>query len=178
MKRVYNFSAGPSVLPEAVLQKAADEMLCYGKSGMSVMEMSHRSADFEEIIFGAEALLRELMHIPSPYKVLFLQGGGHTQFSMVPLNLLTKSGIADYVITGAWAKKAFAEGKRYGSCHAVASSEDKNFTYIPALDPSLFHADADYFYICLNNTIYGTKFPRSEERRVGKECRSRWSPYH
>lgn len=158
MNRVYNFSAGPSALPESVLQKAADEMLCYGQSGMSVMEMSHRSADFESIIYGAEDLLRELMGIPSNYKVFFLQGGGSTQFSMVPLNLMTKSGSADFVITGVWAKKAYEEAKRYGTCHVLASSADKTFSYIPTLDPANFHSDADYFYICLNNTIYGTKY--------------------
>lgn len=158
MDRVYNFSAGPSVLPESVLQKAADEMLCFGQSGMSVMEMSHRSPEFESIIYGAEDLLRELMDIPSNYKVFFLQGGGHTQFSMVPLNLMTKSGSADFVLTGVWAEKAYAEAKRYGTCHVVASSKDKTFSYIPALDPASFHPDADYFYICLNNTIYGTKY--------------------
>lgn len=163
MNRVYNFSAGPAVLPEKVLQKAADEMLCWGQSGMSVMEMSHRSPEFESIIYGAEDLLRELMGIPSNYKVFFLQGGGHTQFSMIPMNLMTKSGSADFVLTGVWAKKAYEEAKRYGACHVVASSADKTFSYIPDLDPKTFHADADYFYICLNNTIYGTKYAKLPE---------------
>ena len=158
MARVYNFSAGPSALPEAVLKRAAAEMLEYGSTGQSVMEMSHRSKEYEAIIQSCEANLRQLMHIPDNYKVLFLQGGASTQFAMVPLNLLSGSGKADYVITGQWAKKAFQEGSRYGQCKAVASSADKTFSYIPTLDPSQFTPDADYFHICYNNTIYGTKF--------------------
>ncbi len=158
MSRVYNFSAGPSMLPEAVLKKAADEMLDYQGSGQSVMEMSHRSKVYDGIIKEAEALLREVMNIPDNYKVLFLQGGASSQFAMVPLNLLNKSKKADYVITGQWAKKAFKEAQKYGDVKAVASSEDKTFSYIPKLDKSEFTPDADYFYICVNNTIYGTLY--------------------
>ncbi|MBR2714682.1 MAG: 3-phosphoserine/phosphohydroxythreonine transaminase [Ruminococcus sp.] len=158
MSRVYNFSAGPSMLPEAVLKKAADEMLDYEGSGQSVMEMSHRSKVYDGIIKEAEALLREVMNIPDNYKVLFLQGGASSQFAMVPLNLLNKSKKADYVITGQWAKKAYKEACRYGECKAVASSEDKTFSYIPKLDKADFTPDADYFYICVNNTIYGTLY--------------------
>lgn len=158
MKRIYNFSAGPSVLPEPALKKAAEEMLCYGTSGMSVMEMSHRSKAYESIIYGAEALLRELMNIPDNYKVLFLQGGASSQFAMVPLNLIGKTGKADYVITGSWAKKASKEAARYGKVNNVASSEDATFSYIPELDKSKFDPDASYFHITSNNTIYGTRF--------------------
>lgn len=156
--RVYNFSAGPSMLPESVLAKAASEMLDYNGSGQSVMEMSHRSRVYEEIINGCESVLREVLSIPENYKVLFLQGGASSQFSMIPLNLLNGSGKADFAITGMWAKKAFSEASRYGSCKAVASSADKTFTYIPKLDPDTFTKDADYFHICQNNTIYGTRF--------------------
>ncbi|CDZ24489.1 Phosphoserine aminotransferase [[Clostridium] cellulosi] len=163
MKRVYNFSAGPSMLPEPVLKRAAEEMLDYKGSGQSVMEMSHRSKIFESIITECEERLRRVMHIPSNYKVLFLQGGASSQFAMIPLNLMNGSGRADFVITGQWAKKAFAEASRYGKCTAVASSADKTFTYIPKLDPSTFDKDADYFYICLNNTIYGTKWTELPE---------------
>ena len=158
MARVYNFSAGPSMLPESVLKKAAAEMLDYEGSGQSVMEMSHRSKIYGTIIEGAEALLREVMNIPDNYKVLFLQGGASTQFAAIPMNLMTKSGKADYVITGQWAKKAHAEAARYGEANVVASSADKTFSYIPKLDPSTFTKDADYFYICMNNTIYGTVY--------------------
>ena len=158
MARVYNFSAGPSMLPEAVLKKAADEMLDYQGSGQSVMEMSHRSKVYDNIIKEAEALLREIMNIPDNYKVLFLQGGASSQFAMIPLNLMNKSGKADYVITGQWAKKAYKEASRYGDANVVASSEDKTFSYIPKLDPSTFTKDADYFHICMNNTIYGTVY--------------------
>jgi len=158
MQRVYNFSAGPSVLPEAALKKAAEEMLCYGTSGMSVMEMSHRSKAYESIIQGTEALLRELMAIPDNYKVLFLQGGASSQFSMIPLNLIGKTGKADYAITGQWAKKAAQEAARYGQVNKVASSEDAVFNYIPELDKSKFDPDASYFHITSNNTIYGTRF--------------------
>jgi len=159
MSRVYNFSAGPSMLPEWVLSKAADEMLDYHGSGQSVMEMSHRSKVYEEIIFGCEAALRRVLSIPDNYKVLFLQGGASSQFAMVPLNLMNKSNTADFVITGQWAKKACSEASRYGKCNVVASSADKTFTYIPELDQNKFNPDADYFHICQNNTIYGTKFP-------------------
>ena len=162
MNRVYNFSAGPSVLPEAVLKRAQEEMLCYGDSGMSVMEMSHRSKVYESIINGAESLLREVMNIPDNYKVLFLQGGASSQFAMIPLNLMRKGKI-DLVLTGQWAKKAKAEASRYGEVNVVASSEDKTFSYIPELDSSKFNPDADYFYICENNTIYGTKFHKLPE---------------
>ena len=158
MARVYNFSAGPSMLPEEVLKKAAAEMLDYEGSGQSVMEMSHRSKVFESIIKSAEALLRELMDIPENYKVLFLQGGASTQFAAIPLNFMNGSGKADYIITGQWAKKAFAEAQRYGDVKAVASSADKTFTYIPKTTKEDFRADADYVYICLNNTIYGTVY--------------------
>lgn len=157
MNRVYNFSAGPSMMPESILKKAQEQMLCCGDSGMSVMEMSHRSKPFEAIIQGAEALLRELMGIPDNYKVLFLQGGGSTQFAMIPMNLMKKKKI-DLVITGQWAKKAYEEAARYGEVHVVASSADKTFSYIPQLDASSFQSDADYFYICQNNTIYGTRY--------------------
>lgn len=159
MARVYNFSAGPSTLPEPVLAKAAAEMLEYGESGQSVMEMSHRSPVYEGIIGQCESLLREVMDIPDNYKVLFLQGGASTQFAMVPLNLLEGYGRADYVVTGLWAKKALSEGSRYGSCTTVASSADKTFNYIPDIDPSKLDKNAAYLHITLNNTIYGTKFP-------------------
>lgn len=158
MNRVYNFSAGPSMLPVEVLEKAAKEMVVYENSGMSVMEMSHRSKDYEAIIEGAESLVRELMNVPDNYKVMFLQGGGSTQFAMVPLNLGTKNKKADYVITGQWAKKAAQEAEKYITVNKVASSADKTFSYIPKLDKSTFSTDADYFYICYNNTIYGTRF--------------------
>lgn len=158
MKRVYNFSAGPSMLPEPVLAKAASEMLNYQNSGQSVMEMSHRSKIFLSIIESAKDLLREIMKIPDNYKILFLQGGASTQFAMVPLNLLNNTNKADYVITGQWAKKAYKEASRYGNINVVASSEDKTFNYIPKLDKSKFTKDADYFHICMNNTIYGTKY--------------------
>ena len=158
MSRVYNFSAGPSMLPEAVLRRAADEMLDYEGSGQSVMEMSHRSKVYESIINGAESLLREVMNIPDNYKVLFLQGGASSQFAAIPLNLMNGSGKADFVITGQWANKAYQEASRYGDAHIVASSKDKTFSYIPKLDPDTFTKDADYFHICMNNTIYGTLY--------------------
>ena len=158
MARVYNFSAGPSMLPESVLRRAADEMLDYEGSGQSVMEMSHRSKVYQGIIDGAEALLREVMGIPDNYKVLFLQGGASSQFAMIPMNLMTVSGKADYVVTGQWAKKAYKEAARYGNARVVASSEDKTFSYIPKLNPATFDPEADYFYICMNNTIYGTVY--------------------
>lgn len=158
MARVYNFSAGPSMLPESVLKTAAEEMLDYHGSGQSVMEMSHRSKTYDAIIKECEALLREVMGIPDTYKVLFLQGGASSQFAMLPLNLMNGSGKADFVITGQWANKAYQEAARYGEAHVVASSKDKTFTYIPKLDPASFTPDADYFHICLNNTIYGTRY--------------------
>ncbi len=158
MARVYNFSAGPSMLPESVLAKAAAEMLDYEGSGQSVMEMSHRSKVYEGIINGAEALLREVMNIPDNYKVLFLQGGASSQFTMLPMNLMTGSGKADFVVTGQWANKAYQEAARYGQANVVASSKDKTFSYIPKLDPATFTKDADYFHICMNNTIYGTVY--------------------
>ncbi len=158
MARVYNFSAGPSMLPESVLKTAAAEMLDYKGTGQSVMEMSHRSKEYGAIITEAEALLREIMNIPDNYKVLFLQGGASTQFAAIPLNFMNGSGKADYVITGQWAKKAAQEAARYGEVNIVASSADKTFSYIPKLDKSTFTPDADYFYICMNNTIYGTVY--------------------
>lgn len=157
MKRVYNFSAGPAVLPEEVLKSAADEMLDYNGTGMSVMEMSHRSKAYEQIITEAEQDLRDLMNIPDNYKVLFLQGGASLQFAMIPMNLM-KNKKADYIITGQWAKKAYKEAQKYGEARAVASSEDKTFSYIPDCSDLDIADDADYVYICENNTIYGTKF--------------------
>ena len=157
MARVYNFSAGPSILPEVVLKQAADEMLDYQGSGQSVMEMSHRSKTYDAIIKEAEKDLRELMEIPDNYKVLFLQGGASQQFAAVPMNLM-KNGVADYIITGQWAKKAYQEAKKYGKAVAVASSEDKTFSYIPDCSDLPIDDDADYVYICHNNTIYGTAF--------------------
>ena len=158
MNRVYNFSAGPSMLPLPVLEKAAAEMLCYGDSGMSVMEMSHRSADYEPIIFGAEKLLRQLMNVPENYKILFLQGGASTQFAAVPLNLIGRTGKADYIVSGQFSGKAFKEAQKYGDVVEVATSKADNFTYIPQVDKSAFRHDASYVHICYNNTIYGTKF--------------------
>ena len=157
MSRVYNFSAGPAVLPEEVLNEAAAEMLDYRGTGMSVMEMSHRSKSYETIIEDAESDLRDLLHIPENYKVLFLQGGGSTQFAMVPMNLM-KNRVADYIITGPWAKKAHKEASIYGKANAIASSADKTFSYIPDCSDLPVSEDADYVYICENNTIYGTKF--------------------
>ena len=157
MARVYNFSAGPAVLPESVLQEAAAEMLDYRGTGMSVMEMSHRSKAYQQIIDEAEADLRTLMNIPANYKVLFLQGGASQQFAAIPMNLM-KNKVADYIITGQWAKKAYQEAKLYGTANAVASSADKTFSYIPDCSDLPISEDADYVYICENNTIYGTKF--------------------
>ena len=157
MGRVYNFSAGPAVLPEEVLREAADEMMDYQGTGMSVMEMSHRSKAYDEIIKGAEADLRELMGIPDNYKVLFLQGGASQQFAMIPMNLM-KNRSADYIITGQWAKKAAQEAEKYGKVNRIASSEDQTFSYIPDCSDLPVSEDADYVYICENNTIYGTKF--------------------
>lgn len=155
MSRVYNFSAGPAVLPEEVLRTAAAEMLDYHGCGMSVMEMSHRSKDFQAIIDTAEADFRELLGVPENYKVLFLQGGGNTQFAMVPMNLM-RHGVADYIVTGQWAKKAAKEAEMYGKVNVVASSADKTFSYIPDLQNLDIDDDTDYVYICQNNTIYGT----------------------
>lgn len=163
MSRVYNFSAGPSMLPETVLKKAAAEMLDYQGSGQSVMEMSHRSKVYDGIIKEAQRLLREVMGIPDNYKVLFLQGGASSQFAAVPMNLMTKSGKADYVLSGQFSTKAYKEAARYGDCKVVASSKEDNFSHIPALDPSEFRPDADYFHICMNNTIYGTRFTKLPE---------------
>ena len=157
MSRVYNFSAGPAVLPESVLREAAAEMLDYRGTGMSVMEMSHRSKAYQAIIDEAEADLRSLMGIPENYKVLFMQGGAHLQFSMVPMNFM-KNKVADYIITGQWAKKAWQEAKMFGTANAIASSADKTFSYIPDCSDLPISPDADYVYICENNTIYGTKF--------------------
>ncbi|WP_163192583.1 3-phosphoserine/phosphohydroxythreonine transaminase [Clostridium thermarum] len=157
MSRVYNFSAGPAVLPEEVLREAAAEMLDYNGTGMSVMEMSHRSKAFEQIITDAETTLRDLMNIPDNYKVLFLQGGASQQFAMVPMNLM-KNRVADYIITGQWAKKAAEEAKIYGKVNILASSADKTFSYIPDVKDLKISEDADYVYICHNNTIYGTKY--------------------
>ena len=157
MARVFNFSAGPAVLPDSVLQEAAAEMMDYRGTGMSVMEMSHRSKAYQAIIDEAEADLRRLMGIPDNYKVLFLQGGASQQFAMIPMNLM-KNGVADYIITGQWAKKAWQEAGMYGKANAVASSADKTFSYIPDCSDLPISENADYVYICENNTIYGTKF--------------------
>ena len=169
MSRVYNFSAGPAVLPEEVLKEAQEEMLDYRGCGMSVMEMSHRSKVFQNIIDEAEADLRDLMGIPSNYKVLFLQGGASLQFSMIPMNLM-KNGVADYIVTGQWAKKAYAEAQKYGKANKIASSEDKTFSYIPDCSDLPISPDADYVYICENNTIYGTKYkklPNTKGKTLG-----------
>ncbi len=158
MKRIYNFAAGPSTLPLSVLEKAQSELLDYKGTGMSVMEMSHRSKTYDSIITEAEALMREVMGIPANYKVLFLQGGATMQFSMVPLNLLSKSGKADYIVSGSFAKKAMQEAQRYGQINVPATSESENFSCIPDLDKSKFTKDADYLHITTNNTIYGTRY--------------------
>jgi phosphoserine aminotransferase len=158
MARVYNFSAGPSMLPEPVLRKAAQEMLDYNGSGQSVMEMSHRSAVYEKIIKDAEALLREAMRVPDNYKVLFLQGGASMQFAMVPMNPMGQKKKVDIVNTGVWSKKAITEAKRFGTVRVVATSEDKNFSYIPTLEKSMFDPEAAYVHITTNNTIFGTRY--------------------
>ena len=158
MARIYNFSAGPSMLPEEVLKTAAAEMLEYGTTGQSVMEMSHRSKEYQAIIDEAEADLRDIMNIPDNYSVLFLQGGASTQFAMVPMNLMTKNKKADYIVTGQWAKKAYKEAARYGNARVIASSEDKTFSYIPEVTKDMIDPEADYVHICMNNTIYGTKW--------------------
>ena len=157
MSRVYNFSAGPAVLPEEVLKEVAEEMMDYRGCGMSVMEMSHRSKMFDDIIQETEKDLRDLMHIPDNYKVLFLQGGASQQFAMIPMNLM-KNRVADYIVTGQWAKKAWQEAQKYGKANKIASSEDKTFSYIPDCSDLPISEDADYVYICENNTIYGTKY--------------------
>lgn len=163
MARVYNFSAGPAVLPEEVLKEAAAEMLDYQGTGMSVMEMSHRSAAFKKIAADAEADLRELMGIPENYKVLFMQGGATTQFASIPMNLMTGSGTADYIVSGSWSKKAYKEAAAMGDARCVASSEDGNFSYIPNVDELELNPNADYVYICENETIYGTKYHKLPE---------------
>ncbi|MCL2698297.1 MAG: 3-phosphoserine/phosphohydroxythreonine transaminase [Oscillospiraceae bacterium] len=160
--RVYNFSAGPAVLPEEVLKKAASELCEHGGSGQSVMEMSHRSKEYEVIHNECIALLREVLAVPDNYKVLFIQGGAHMQFDMIPLNLMQK-GKADFAVTGQWAGKAYSEAANYGTANLIASSKDKTFSYIPELDKSKFSPDADYFHICENNTIFGTKFRKLPE---------------
>ncbi len=158
MDRIYNFSAGPAMLPEEVLQQAQKDMMNYQGKGLSVMEMSHRSKVFLEIYQQTEQSLRNLMKIPNNYKVLFLQGGAHTQFAMVPLNLMRKNKKADYVISGHWAKRAFLEAKKFGAAQAIASSEGENFSVIPNITDEMINADSDYIHICVNNTIYGTRF--------------------
>ncbi len=157
--RIYNFSAGPAIMPEEVLEEVRDEMLNYRGSGMCVMEMSHRSKVFEQIVDEAEADLRELMGIPQNYKVLFIQGGATLQFAMIPMNLM-KNGVADYVVTGAWSKKAYSEAKKYGKINLAATSEDKNFTYVPDCSDLAVSADSDYVYICENETIHGTTWDK------------------
>ena len=158
MSRIYNFSAGPSMLPLEVLEQAAAEMTDYNGSGMSVMEMSHRSPVYDAIIKQTEADFRTLMNIPDNYKVLFLQGGASTQFAAVPLNLMV-TGKADYVVSGQFSGKAFKEAKKYGDAKCIATSEDKTFSYIPEITPDMVRPDADYVHVCYNNTIFGTKFP-------------------
>ncbi len=162
MNRVYNFSAGPSMLPLPVLEKAAAELVNYGDAGMSVMEMSHRSPAYEAIIQKAEADLRKLMNVPDNYKILFLQGGASTQFAAVPLNLMT-SGKADYVLSGQFSTKAYKEGQKYGDAKAIASSKEENFTVIPKITADMVRPDADFVHVCYNNTIYGTKYPEVPE---------------
>ena len=159
MNRVYNFSAGPSMLPLEVLEKAASELVCYGESGMSVMEMSHRSPDYEAIINEAEAMLRKLMNIPDNYKVLFLQGGASTQFAAVPLNLIGRTGKADYIVSGQFSGKAFKEAQKMGyDVKCVATSKEDNFDHIPVVTKDMIRPDAAYLHVCFNNTIYGTKY--------------------
>jgi len=158
MNRVYNFSAGPSMLPLSVLEQCAKEMTDYNGSGMSVMEMSHRSPVYDAIIKEAEKDLRELMNIPDNYKVLFMQGGASTQFAAIPLNLM-KNGKADYVVSGQFSKKAYEEAQKYGEAKCIASSKDRTFAYIPTITPDMVSPDADYVHVCYNNTIFGTKYP-------------------
>ena len=157
MNRIFNFSAGPAMLPLEVLERAQQELINYNSTGQSVMEMSHRSVDFEEILIQTQTLLTELLNIPSNYKILFLQGGASSQFAMVPMNL-SKNKTADYVITGLWAKKAFTEGQKFTNARVIASSADKNFSYIPEISSNMINPSADYLHICLNNTIFGTCF--------------------
>ena len=157
MKRVYNFSAGPSTMPESVLKIAADEMLCYQNSGMSVMEMSHRSKEYQAIIDAAFSNLREVMQIPDNYNILFMQGGATAQFDAVPLNLM-KKGSADFIDTGMWSKKAIKLAKKYGNVRVLASSEDSAYDHIPELNEADLDPNADYFYMCMNNTVAGTRF--------------------
>ena len=163
MARVYNFSAGPSMLPESVLNQAAEEMLDYNGTGQSVLEMSHRSKAYEPIIYGALDLFREVLSVPDNYKIIFCQGGASTQFAAIPLNFLNGSGKADYVLSGQFSTKAYKEALKYGDINVVASSKEQNFSCIPELDKSKFTPDADYFYICQNNTIYGTRFTKLPE---------------
>ena len=177
MNRVYNFSAGPSVLPLPVLEKAQKELVCYGDTGMSVMEMSHRSSAYQAIIDECEALLRELLNISDDYKVLFLQGGASSQFAMVPLNLFNGSKKADYIQTGLWAKKAAKEAARYGEAKIIASSDDKVFNYIPKVTKDMFTPDADYVHITHNNTIYGTKFSECRCSEKHGTCRAHCCNY-
>ncbi|MBR2901775.1 MAG: 3-phosphoserine/phosphohydroxythreonine transaminase, partial [Clostridia bacterium] len=158
MNRVYNFSAGPSMLPERVLREAAEQMMNYNGSGMSVMEMSHRSKAYDAIINDAKARLRSVMNIPDNYEILFLQGGASSQFAMVPMNLMTGSGKADYCLTGQFSTKAYKEAQKYGDVQVAASSKEANFTYIPAQEELVLRPDADYVHICENNTIYGSKW--------------------
>ncbi len=159
MNRVFNFSAGPSMLPLSVLEKAASEMVCYGESGMSVMEMSHRSPDYEAIIKDAEAMLRKLMNIPDNYKVLFLQGGASTQFSAVPMNLIKRTGKADYAVSGQFSGKAFKEAQKMGyDVKCIATTKEDNFNHVPVITRDMIRPDAAYLHICFNNTIYGTKY--------------------
>jgi len=165
--RVYNFAAGPAVMPEPVLQRAAAELFCHGEDGMSVMEMSHRSPMYEKIIFGAEADLRRLMNIPDNYKVLFLQGGASLQFYMAPLNLYRKSFSADYIDTGSWTQKGIEEAVKIGKVHVVASSKKDKFTYIPEVNASMMDPEADFLYIVTNNTIYGTRYTELPEPLPG-----------
>jgi len=157
MARVYNFSAGPSMLPELVLRQVQEDLLDYQGSGQSVMEMSHRSKVYDQIIKEAEQDLRDLLNVPANYKVLFVQGGAYQQFAAIPMNLM-KNGVADYIVTGQWAKKAYQEGKKYGKANCIASSEDETFSYIPDCSDLPISEDADYVYICHNNTIYGTQY--------------------
>ena len=158
MNRVFNFSAGPSMLPLPVLEKAASELVCYGESGMSVMEMSHRSPDYEAIIKKAEADLRKIMQIPDNYKVLFMQGGASTQFACVPMNLIKKTGKADYIVSGQFSGKAFKEAQKYGDVVCVATTKEDNFDHVPVVTKDMIRPDASYVHMCFNNTIYGTKF--------------------
>lgn len=159
MKRIYNFSAGPAVLPESVLRQAAEEMLDYQGHGLSVMEMSHRSKVYQSIIDAAEADLRKLLNVPTNYKILFLQGGGTTQFAMVPMNLM-KNRVGDYILTGHWAQKAYDEALIFGKANIIASSKDQNYSYIPNLDNLNITPEADYVFMCDNNTIFGTKYKK------------------